>query len=83
MRAYLGFMRHAMDRPLLPALLAQDAAGPGDAAGDTGSFVLAAGFPRGEVVAQAWASRDMKGAVVGSMNDEPHRSGALGVIALH
>jgi hypothetical protein len=83
MRACLPFMSMHLGRPVLPALLAQDAAGgddfdPEDGLG--GSFVMAVGFPSPAALSRIWASRETRGAVVGSLAGEPRRSGALGAM---
>jgi hypothetical protein len=80
----LPYMEARLDLPLLPALLAQDAAGAGDGGGSTGSFVLALGLAALDTVEGIWAAREVRGAVVGNLADGPitgpTRPGALGVI---
>ena len=84
MKGFLPFLRIDLARPRLPLLLAKDAAGGGEGAGDTGSFVLAVGFPSLELIEQVWAWGDVRGAVVGTLSDEgaggPTASGALGAV---
>ena len=84
MRGFLPFLRLDLARPVLPCLLAQDAAGGGEDAGPNGSFFLAAGFPSLQLMEQIWAWRDLRGAVVGSLSEEgangPAACGALGVV---
>ena len=55
MRAFLPFLRLSLTRPALPYLLAQDAAGGGEGAGDCGAFVLAIGCPSLDLLQQTWA----------------------------
>lgn len=81
MRTYAAFMRSSLTRRVLPAMLAQDAAGPGDEEGGScGTFVLAVGFPSLADLATVWSSRDVRGATVGSAVKVPTRSGALGML---
>jgi hypothetical protein len=85
MRACLPFLQLKLALPVLPALLAQDAAGPsdsqtGDGLADNGSFVMAIGFPPLATLSQIWSARDVRGATVGALSESPLRSGALGIM---
>lgn len=50
MRCFLGFIYHDMGARIFPGLLAQDAAGPGEAGAKHGGFSLAIVFPTPEIL---------------------------------
>lgn len=81
MRAFPPFIRTKLGRRVSPAMLAQDAAGPGDTgAGPFGSLVMAVGFPSLPNPTKVWASRDIRGATIGPAGTTPRRCGALSVV---
>ena len=68
MRGLLPFIRADLGRRVLPAIFAQDAAGPGEGS-KHGSFALAVGFPDSEALEQVAGAVDLRGRGIRTLDD--------------